>query len=121
MASNQENGFIRCWQADITSQILHTSLTIRAQMSLGLKQRPQGGDSMSKEAAEHHRSAAHHYEHAAQHHHEAAKHHEAGDHQAAAHHAHIAQGHQHHATHHATEAAKSHAEHHGQQTGAAGA
>lgn len=72
-------------------------------------------ETMSKQAADHHKKAAEHHEHAAHHHKEAAKHHEAGAHEKAAHHAHLAHGHHLHATHHSTEAAKQHIEHHGKK------
>lgn len=74
-----------------------------------------GGNVMSKKAAESHKKASEHHTNAAHHHGEAAKHYEAGRHEKAAHHAHTARGHATHARYHSEEAAKSHAEEHGKK------
>jgi hypothetical protein len=74
-----------------------------------------GGNHMSKKAAEHHKKASEHLTHAARHHEEAAKHHGAGSHEKAAHHAHVARGHVIHARGYAEEAVKAHLEEHGKK------
>jgi hypothetical protein len=75
----------------------------------------EGGNSVSKKAAEHHKKASEHLTHAARHHGEAAKHHDAGHHEKAAHHAHTARGHVIHARKHAEDAVMAHTEEHGKK------
>jgi len=75
----------------------------------------RGRFTMSKKAAEHHKTAAEHHTHAARHHNEAAKYHEAGSHEKAAHHAHSAHGHASQAREQAEHASRAHSEEHGKK------
>ena len=92
-----------------------TAFTERSVYQDAALKQQNGGNAMSKKAAEHHKKAAEHLTHAARHHGEAAKHHEAGSHEKAAHHAHTARAHIIHGRGHAEEAVKAHAEEHGKK------
>jgi uncharacterized protein YjbJ (UPF0337 family) len=70
---------------------IQNQLGLRALRTVVAVWTSNGGNQMSKKAAEHHKKASEHFTQAAHHHGEAAKHHEAGNHEKAAHHAHTFQ------------------------------